>query len=140
MKEKIMIVESNRPSGGEIPGSARCEATARSGEPCRKAPLPGERFCVMHHPDREEERKRLSSKGGRATMGARSPLAEEIRELKAELRALANGVREGEVAPPVGAVINQIYNSVLRAVAEERKARELDELEGRIEALEGRGS
>lgn len=68
----------------------------------------------------------------------RGPAAQEIRELKDELRTLARGVKEGEVPPPVGTALNQIYNTLLRAMDQERRTRETGELEERLAALEER--
>ncbi len=45
---------------------ARCEATARSGLGCKNLPLPGDRWCHGHSPDRAQERIRIASAGGRA--------------------------------------------------------------------------
>ncbi len=46
--------------------SARCEATTRSGDGCKNAPLPGDRLCHGHSPDRAQDRVRIASAGGRA--------------------------------------------------------------------------
>ncbi len=60
------------------------------------------------------------------------------RSAKDELRALVRDVKDGIVAPGVGAVLNQLLNSMLRAVETERTVRETEELEERLAALEGR--
>jgi hypothetical protein len=70
----------------------------------------------------------------------RGPAAEEIRDLKDELRSLARDVKEGEVPPPVGTALNQIYNTLLRAMDQERHTRETGELEARLAALEARAT
>jgi hypothetical protein len=46
----------------------------------------------------------------------RGPAAQQIRKLNDELRALARDVKEGTVPPPVGTALNQIYNTLLRAM------------------------
>lgn len=38
--------------------------------------------------------------------------------------------------PPVGTALNQIYNTLLRAMDQERRTRETGELEERLTALE----
>jgi hypothetical protein len=68
------------------------------------------------------------------------PAAQEIRELKDELRSLARNVKEGEVPPPVGTALNQIYNTLLRAMDQERRTRETGELEERLAVLEERAA
>jgi hypothetical protein len=49
-------------------------------------------------------------------------------------------VKEGEVPPPVGTALNQIYNTLLRAMEQERRTRESVELEERLAALEERAA
>jgi len=43
-----------------------CAATTRSGVGCQNAPLPGDRWCHGHSPDRAQDRVRIASQGGRA--------------------------------------------------------------------------
>jgi hypothetical protein len=45
-------------------------------------------------------------------------------------------VKEEAVPPPVGTALNQIYNTLLRAMDQERRTRETGELEERLTALE----
>jgi hypothetical protein len=61
----------------------------------------------------------------------------EISDLKAQLRKLATDVLSGEVGRSEAAVVNQILNTRARLIELERKIREQEELEGRLEALEG---
>ena len=86
----------------------------------------------------------IASRGGKASTAAlaerRGPAAHEIHELKDELRTLARDVKEGEVPPPVGTALNQIYNTLLRAMDQERRTRETGELESRLAALEERAA
>ena len=49
-------------------------------------------------------------------------------------------MKAGEVAPGVATVITQLSNVILRAIEQDRKARELDDLEERMAALEGRAN
>jgi hypothetical protein len=48
-------------------------------------------------------------------------------------------VLSGELLPGPAAVANQLINTRLRAIEQERKNKETEELEARIEALERRG-
>jgi hypothetical protein len=64
-------------------------------------------------------------------------MAGELREIHQELRALVQEIRANEVGPQQGAVLVQVYNVMLRCLTEERRAKELDEIEGRLDALEG---
>jgi hypothetical protein len=109
----------------------RCAGNKRDGEPCTatvEAPLA---FCWWHDEANAEQRRRAASKGGRAKP------SREIRDLKKELEDLAQGVLTGEVDKGTGAVVNQIMHTRLRAVELERRVREQDELEQRIEELSG---
>ena len=95
----------------------RCTAIKKDGSRCSKETEPGKDRCWSHDPANEEERRRIASRGGKASTAVlaerRGPAAQEIRELKDELRTLARDVKEGEVPPPVGTALNQIYNTLL---------------------------
>ena len=122
----------------------RCTAIKKDGSRCAKDAEPGKDRCWSHDPANEEERRRIAARGGRASTAVlaerRGPAAQEIRELKDELRSLAQGVKEGEVPPPVGTALNQIYDTLLRAMDQERRTRETGELESRLAALEERAA
>ena len=60
----------------------------------------------------------------------------EIREIKGRLEDLYAAVLEGSVGRQDAAVANQIANTQLRAIELERRVREQDELEGRLDELE----
>jgi hypothetical protein len=122
----------------------RCTASKKDGSRCSKEAEPGQNYCWSHDPANEEERRRIASRGGKASTAVlaerRGPAAQEIRELKEELRTLAWSVKEGEVPPPAGTALNQIYNTLLRAMDQERRTRETGELEARLAALEERAA
>ncbi|MBX6764028.1 MAG: hypothetical protein IRY88_10155 [Rubrobacteraceae bacterium] len=56
--------------------------------------------------------------------------------MKAHLRKLASDVEEGRLDPRVGSIVSQILNVFLRSVEVERRLKETEELEERLEALE----
>jgi hypothetical protein len=122
----------------------RCTAIKKDGSRCSKEAEPGSALCWSHDPANEEERRRIAARGGKASTAVlaerRGSVAEEIRDLKDELRSLARDVKEGEVPPPVGTALNQIYNTLLRAMDQERRTRETGELEARLAALEERAA
>jgi hypothetical protein len=91
---------------------------------------PGQTHCYQHDPRRSEERKRNAQRGGRSKGNQR------LTRLDRQLEDLAAHTLAGEVERGVAAVVNQIINSRLRAIEIERKIREQEELEGRLEALE----
>src|SRR5215211_216287 len=69
--------------------------------------------------------------------GGKSKGNSEISDLKKQLKDLAKGVLDGEVERGTAAVVNQILNTRARLIEIERKIREQEELEERLEALEG---
>jgi hypothetical protein len=88
-------------------------------------------FCWAHDPKNADKRRRGQSRGGKGKP------TQEIRALKSELGDLAAGVLAGTVDRGNAAVVNQILNTRARLIELERKVRETEELETRIEALEG---
>ncbi len=117
---------------------ARCAAIKANGERCKGDATPGAEWCYSHDPDRAEERRRNASRGGKSGGGGRG--SGELAEIKALLSELTNRVIGGEGVEALetgrAAVANQLVNTRLRAVELERRIRESDELEARIEELE----
>ena len=91
---------------------------------------PSQTHCYQHDPKRAEDRRRNASRGGRSKGNQR------LAKLDKQLEDLAADALAGEVERGVASVVNQIINSRLRAVEIERKIREAEELEARLEALE----
>jgi len=92
---------------------------------------PSQTHCYQHDPERAEQRRRNTSKGGKSKGNS------EISDLKKQLKDLAKGVLDGEVERGTAAVVNQILNTRARLIEIERKIREQEELAERLEALEG---
>ena len=109
---------------------AQCQGIKRDGGRCTLSVPAGVQWCFNHDPARSGERKRNASRAGR-TRGAG-----EISDLKKQLKDLAADVLSGEVARSDAAVVNQILNTRARLVELERKIREQEQLEERLEALE----
>src|SRR5215203_4661360 len=96
----------------------RCSGTTRAGERCTAIVAAGSAYCYHHDPARASERSRHAAKA------ARGPRATgELREIKAELVGLISDLREQRVDPKIGAVIVQVMNTRLRALALEREVR-----------------
>jgi len=101
--------------------------------------MKGSEWCFNHHPDYATERKRNASKGGkRGGRGrpARSG-AEGLQDIKDLLQRLTADMLSGDVTREVAIAANQLLNTSLRALELERKWKEIEELEGRLEAVEG---
>jgi glutathione S-transferase len=109
---------------------ARCSAITASGARCRGVPVRGSDLCAAHHPETQARRRAGARRGGKARGVA------EISDVKGRLRELAESVLEERLDRADAAVISQVWNVYLRAVATEIKVRELEELEERMEALE----
>jgi len=91
-------------------------------------------YCINHHPDKAETRRRRASRGGKKG-GRGRPIAElgTLRDENAEIR---RRLLEEELLPNVAAVAVQSINTDIRAGGAILKAREQEELRERLEALE----
>jgi hypothetical protein len=111
----------------------RCAGIKRDGGRCATVVKPPHTHCYQHDPDRADERRRNASRA------ARSRPSREIVGVKAQLEELTLDVLAGELETGRAAVANQLINTRLRAIEQERKNRETEDLEARIEALERSG-
>ena len=108
----------------------RCAGIKQDGRQCTVIVKPPLTHCYQHDPDRSEERRRNASRGGRSKGHG------ELGELKKQIKDLAAGVLDGTADRGRAAVVNQIYNTLIRTIEQERKLKELGELAERLEALE----
>jgi hypothetical protein len=108
----------------------RCGASKLDGTPCDRIVGPSQRYCYAHDPARAEERRRAAAKAGRSRANP------EIREIKGHLKALYEAVLEGSVERQAAAVAGQVANAWLRALELDRRFREQDNLEQRLDELE----
>jgi hypothetical protein len=108
----------------------QCAGIKRDGGRCTVVVGAGQTHCYAHDPGRAEERRRNASRGGKSKGNS------EISDLKKQLKDLAADVLSGEVGRAEAAVVNQIINTRARLIELERKIREQEELEARLEALE----
>src|SRR5215217_6417645 len=108
----------------------QCAGIKRDGGRCAVVVASGQSHCYAHDPDRSEERKRNASRGGRAKGNG------ELADLKKQVKDLAKDVLDGKVDRGRAAVVNQLYSTLIRAIEQECKMRELGELAERLEALE----
>jgi hypothetical protein len=99
--------------------------------------MKGSRWCYNHDPATEAQRKRDAAKGGRTGGRGRPSSASEVVELRQKLRQLAEDTLNGRIEVNVAAVVNQIYNTQLRALEQQRRNLETEELaEQVVELLE----
>jgi hypothetical protein len=112
----------------------RCAGKKGDGTPCERIVGSSQEYCYAHDPRYTEDHKRAASKAAKSP--ARSRSNTEIREIKGRLEDLYGAVLEGSVTRQAAAVANQIANTQLRAIELERRVREQDELEGRMDELD----
>jgi hypothetical protein len=110
--------------------TVQCTAVKRNTERCTLPANGPQGLCWAHDPANAEKRRRGASRGGKAKANR------ELPSIKARLEDLTERVLSGELPTGPAAVANQLINTRLRAIELERKIKETDELEARIEALE----
>jgi hypothetical protein len=113
---------------------ARCAGITAAGSRCKAEAMPEAQWCWNHHPDHEQARRRRASKGGKR--GGRGRPQRETEDIKTLLGDLTDKVLAGDLETGRAAVANQLVNTRLRTIEQERKNKETEELEARIEALE----
>jgi hypothetical protein len=113
---------------------ARCSGIRVDGGRCGAQAIRSSEYCVNHHPDYEDARRRRNSKGGKR--GGRGRPSVELARLQARFEELAEKVLSGEIERGVGAVAGQLLNGARACVRDTLAAREQEELVGRLEELE----
>src|SRR5918999_6455179 len=109
----------------------KCSGITQAGTACKGVPIEGSQWCYVHHPDHSEERRRHGSKGGKR--GGRGRPVAELGALRVENAEIRERLLEGKLLPGVAAVAIQSLNCDIRAVSAALKAREQEELEGRLD-------
>ena len=109
---------------------ASCSGIKRDGGRCTATVEPPQEYCWWHDPANADKRRRAASRGGRGRGGS------ELADLKKQIKDLAADVLDGKADRGRAAVANQLYNTLVRAIEQERKLRELGEMAERLEALE----
>jgi hypothetical protein len=94
----------------------------------------GSTWCVGHDPDQAGARRRRASKGGKR--GGRGRPVSELARLGTRFEELADEVLRGEVDRADGAVAGQLLNGARACVRDGLRAREVEELEQRLEEVE----
>jgi antitoxin (DNA-binding transcriptional repressor) of toxin-antitoxin stability system len=107
-----------------------CTGMKRDGARCVATVDPPQEFCWWHDPANADKRRRAASKGGKGG-GSR-----EIRDLKQRISEVVDAVLDGSQDRGRAAVAIQGFNALRGVLELERKIKETDDLEVRIEALE----
>src|SRR5215217_4735982 len=111
-----------------------CSGIRADGGRCKAQAMRNSEWCINHHPDYEQERRRRASKGGKR--GGRGRPVAELGALRDENADIRRRLLEGELLPNVAAVAVQSINTDIRAVGATLKAREQEELAREVEELE----
>jgi hypothetical protein len=114
----------------------QCSTIKANGERCRGIPIEGAQWCPAHHPDYVASRREHGRKGGKRG-GRGRPLA-ELHALRTENAKLRDRMIKGELDPRLVAVAVQSINVDTRCVDVLLRAREQEELVGRMEEIEAR--
>jgi len=115
---------------------ALCSGIKADGGRCRAQAMRNSEWCIGHDPDQADARRRRASRGGRR--GGRGRPSAELARLQRRFEELADRVLAGEVERGVGAVAGQLLNGARACVRDSLTAREQEELEQRIAALEAK--
>jgi hypothetical protein len=111
----------------------RCSAIKANGDRCGGIASGRTDYCPAHDPARADARIKAASKAARSRS---APVTQtDIIGIKDALRELYAAVLEGRVERQVGAVCAQVANSQLRAIELDRRLREQDGLEEKLDAL-----
>ena len=108
----------------------RCGGFKRDGASCAVSVAEEQGYCWWHSPENAEERRRATSRGGKAKA---NPLT---RELHRQLAKLVDDVVTGELQAYRGAVAYKLINGRIRLLETERKITEQEDLLERLDALE----
>jgi hypothetical protein len=111
-----------------------CSGIRADGGRCKAQAMRNSEWCINHHPDQAELRRRRASKGGKR--GGRGRPITELASLRDENADIRRRLLEGELLPNVAAVAVQSINTDIRAVGAAMKAREQEEILERLQALE----
>ena len=111
-----------------------CSGIRADGGRCKAQAMRNSEWCINHHPDYEQARRRRASKGGKR--GGRGRPIAELGALRDENADIRRRLLEGELLPTCAAVAIQSINTDIRAVGAAMKAREQEELVERLEEIE----
>src|SRR5215210_3895318 len=108
----------------------QCSGLKRDGSRCTATVNPPQAYCWWHAPENSAKRQKAAARGGKGKAGR------AVKELHALLEDLTERVIGGKLETSRGAVANQLISTRIRLLEYERRLKEVEELEERIEALE----
>ncbi len=108
---------------------SQCPATTLKGGQCSGSVPDGKYWCWYHDPANSDKRRRAASKGGK---GNRSKVSRDLHNL---LEDLTERVVGGGLEPYPASVAGQLVGVRLRLLEFERRLRETDELEAKLDEM-----
>jgi hypothetical protein len=111
-----------------------CSGIRADGGRCKAQAIRGSAYCVGHDPNQAEARQRRASKGGKR--GGRGRPQADLTDLKRRISEVIDAVLEGSQDRGRAAVAIQGFNALRAVLEQERKIKETEDLEARIQALE----
>jgi hypothetical protein len=115
----------------------RCAAITKAGARCKGEATHGS-YCWNHAPETAEARKQRARRGGRAGGNGRTSGLAETAQARSYIRGLVTQLINGTMQREIATACFQGLNVLARYIELERRIRETDELEVRIEVLEAR--
>lgn len=112
----------------------RCAARKADGSPCERIVGASQTLCYSHRPDDASRRRESAARAARAKGGP--ALERQAAPVRRELWRVARAVEDGDLSPKSGAVIGQLFNTILRSLSVESALREAAEVEDRLRRLE----
>lgn len=112
----------------------RCAAITRAGRRCKLEATVGS-YCYSHSPETADQRHRAARRGGKAGGNGRGG-GREVQDLKQRISNVIDAVLDGSQDRGRGAVAIQGFNSLRGVLELERKVKEVEELESRLQRLE----
>jgi hypothetical protein len=107
----------------------QCPSLKQNGDRCRGNVPEGKYHCWFHDPANSGKRKRAASKGGK---GNRSKVSKDLHVL---LEDLTERVVSGDLEPYPASVAGSLIGVRLRLLEFERKVKETDELEAKVDEM-----
>ena len=113
---------------------SQCTSITRGGERCKGVAIDSSGLCYAHSPNHANARKRAARKGGQR--GGRGRPQADLNALKDRLISLGEDVLEGRVDRQGAATAGHLWNVAIGAIRTALKAKEVQELDDKIERLE----
>lgn len=112
----------------------KCQATTRSGKPCKANALKDKKYCLAHDPESRKKFKEITKKGGKVKRKVQVYLAPiefkgDVREVLDLLADTINRVRSNQMPPRIANTIGYLAGHMIKAL-------EIAEIEDRLKKVE----